>query len=252
MSVVPLYFSFPDIGNVHCLFTRRQNGDLGWTMESVRQWEMCPRKKFFCHLKGLGVEKVAVLNQVHGADLLIEPDGQSSGLDFHVSPPDEKADGMATSASRLALIIRTADCQPILFSHISGKYIMALHVGWRGNRINFIGSAICRFCDAYGIEAGELMAVRGPSLGPCCSEFVNFSNEWGDDFLPWLDTQKRHMNLWNLTRDQLLSTGLKNKNIFSLDICTRCNHELFFSYRADRTAYRQCGLIWREGSPQDS
>ena len=51
--------------------------------------------------------------------------------------PSADGDGLATARPGQALIIKTADCQPILLAHKSGKYVGALHAGWRGNVQNF-------------------------------------------------------------------------------------------------------------------
>jgi hypothetical protein len=52
------------------------------------------------------------------------------------------------------------------------------------------------------------------------------------------------MDLWRLTRDQLLQAGVRSENIFGLDLCTYEQKETFFSYRRDRQCGRQAGLIW--------
>ena len=51
------------------------------------------------------------------------------------------------------------------------------------------------------------------------------------------------MDLWSLTRDQLLQAGLLPGNVFSLDMCTMCREELFFSYRRDKKCGRQASMI---------
>ena len=41
------------------------------------------------------------------------------------------------------------------------------------------------------------------------------------------------IDLWQANRLQLESIGVKPANIEESKICTKCNAELFFSYRAD-------------------
>ena len=100
----------------------------------------------------------------------------------------------------------------------------------------------------YGMRPGELWAVRGPSLGPSASEFVNFEAEWGPDFLPWYDETQRTMDLWRLAKDQLCRAGLLPGRVLGLDICTFDNREMFFSYRGFRKLGiedgRQASFIW--------
>lgn len=88
------------------------------------------------------------------------------------------------------------------------------------------------------------MAVRGPSLGPEKAEFVNFEQEWSAEFRPWFDPSSRTMDLWGLTRAQLLKAGLSARHIYSLDCCTFSLPEQFFSYRREKKSGRQASLIW--------
>lgn len=41
--------------------------------------------------------------------------------------PTADGDGLATSRPGLGLLIKTADCQPVLLAHRSGRHIAALH-----------------------------------------------------------------------------------------------------------------------------
>jgi polyphenol oxidase len=42
-----------------------------------------------------------------------------------------------------------------------------------------------------------------------------------------------HLDLRQANRSQLLASGLRVQNIFVTALCTRCNPELFFSYRKE-------------------
>ena len=89
------------------------------------------------------------------------------------------------------------------------------------------------------------MAVRGPSLGPARAEFIHFDTEWGADFRPWFQPESRTMDLWGLTRHQLMEAGLLSRHIFGVDICTASNPRLCFSHRHHPASGRQASLIWR-------
>ena len=180
------------------------------------------------------------LNQVHGDVMHLDP--EPTPLNNPLLPA---ADGLATTQPGLALVIKTADCQPVLLASLDGKHIAALHVGWKGNRIGFIDRAVKEFCAHYRLSPRDLVAVRGPSLSPANSQFTNFDAEWGPEFLPWFNQENRSMDLWRLTHHQLMEAGLESRNIFGLDFCTFERADLFFSHRRDRgTSGRQASLIW--------
>ncbi len=248
MDISYIPFSFPNVPNVHCLFQTRVGGvsngaygggNISFATDDDPSLILQNRK---CLQKCIGYDFSEVL-QVHGNDIVFDPSPMQAE-----QQPIHKADGQATSKAGLALMIKTADCQPILISHNLGKHIMALHVGWRGNKNEFILTAVQDFCAKYQLQAVDLMAVRGPSLGPQMSEFINFNTEWGPDFKPWFCEQNMVMDLWNLSKHQLQQAGLLNHNIFGLDMCTATMNELFFSYRKEKLSGRQASLIWIEST----
>lgn len=229
MSLTMLPFQFPGVPGVGCAFSMRGFGSVSLSRGEGSSSEA--RRASIPAL--LGVQAFAEVHQVHGVRTIFEPEGQNPG-----QTPSEQADGMASSRSGLALMIKTADCQPILVAHESGRYVMALHSGWRGNRQEYPRVAVEQFCEHYRLEPRELWAVRGPSLGPAASEFVNFDSEWGPDFLPWYDSERRTVDLWMLARHQLETAGLAPGRILGIDLCTFDNAQLFFSYRH----------FWQKGS----
>lgn len=248
MTHIP--FVFPGLPQVRASFTTRLGGvsrppfseaNLSW---EVGDDEAAVRENRRGLQRALGFSAWAEARQVHGNDVLIEPEPAAAG-----QQPCTEADGLAASRPGLALVVKTADCQPILLAHAGGRHVAALHCGWRGNRGDFPRQGAEAFCMAYDLDPQDLFAVRGPSLGPAASEFIHFDREWGEEFQPYYDPETRTMDLWRLTRDQLVRAGLRPERIFSLDLCTYTLPELFFSYRRAKTTGRQAGLIWIVDQP---
>ncbi len=244
MDISYIPFTFPNVPKVRAIFQTRvggvsQNayggGNISFSTDDDKQ---CILKNRQSLEKTVG-HNLSELFQIHGDNLIFDP--EPIAMD---ALPKYEADGQATSKSGLGLIIKTADCQPILICHKAGGHIMALHVGWRGNRCAFILSAIHKFCENYNLLAKDLLAVRGPSLGPPMAEFINFDSEWGNEFKPWFSVHEKTMDLWSLTRHQLQQAGLLSANIFGLDMCTVSMNELFFSYRVEKQSGRQASIIW--------
>ena len=239
MNFLP--FRFPGIDNVHCAFGTRFAGNLSLDAPEAAAAPAATLARRRALPGLLNVEAVAETRQVHGTRTLFEPAAWSAD-----ASPVIEADGMATTRPGLALAVKTADCQPVLLAHASGRVAAALHVGWRGNRQNYPGRAVAELCDRYSLDPADLSAVRGPSLGPAAAEFTGFDSEWGEAFRPWFDAAARTMNLWRLTRDQLVSAGLRPDRVYGLDFCTVSLADAFFSYRSDRNCGRQMSLIWLE------
>lgn len=253
MPLTFLPFRFPGVPGVSCAFTGRRFGNVSLDLaarsdrelrpsSAAEAWEAAVRVRRSIPAV-LGTEAFAEVHQVHGVRTVFEPDAQVPD-----QPSVIDADGMATTRPGLALMIKTADCQPILIAHQAGRHILALHSGWKGNRQDYPFLAVGEFCERYGLRASELWAVRGPSLGPAASEFTNFEQEWGPEFLPWHDSAARTVDLWALARHQLERAGLSASRILGLDICTHDNADQFFSYRRFRKHGlpdgRQASFIW--------
>lgn len=245
MDMIP--FRFPGIERVACAFSTRQYGNV--SLDLAGEVNATAKRDETGKLRGKLSQTFgafAEAKQVHGTRTIFEPIAQNPAL-----PSQDNADGLATSQQGLALMIKTADCQPILLAHESGRFVAALHVGWRGNRVDYPGIAVRELCEHYGARPEELAAVRGPSLGPSAAEFTNFQNEWGLEFEPWFQQATQCMNLWALTRHQLMQAGLRSERIFSLDLCTWSLPDAFFSYRrfcaATRGALVQECLVQPDG-----
>ncbi len=243
-------FEFADIPGVKCAFTSRRGGvsepphdssnlsfEVGDDAEAVKQ------NRRLIHDR-LELNGWCECKQIHGDVMHFDPAPMEPEIVAGI-----EGDGMATTATGVGLVVKTADCQPVLIAHRSGKHVAGFHVGWRGNKIKFLISGIQRFCEQYDLDPQDLYAVRGPSLGPDAAEFVNFDTDFGPGFKQYFDSATKMVNLWRMTRDQLMEVGLPEKQIFGMDLCTMGQDDTFFSYRRACAAPvketgRQCGIIW--------
>lgn len=246
MDLNTFWFQFRGLSDIHCLFQGRSAGTEndgnisllgGENLEKAKE----ARQALFELCAANGMDEWAELRQVHGNKVV-------EAGNWEALP---EADGIMTDRAGIGLMIKTADCQPLLFTHKSGKYIMAIHCGWRGNRMHFPYAATLVFCDRYKIHPRDIFVVRGPSLGPACAEFTNYDTEWGNLFDNWYDTTTKCMDLWTLAFSQLMRAGIPANHIFGIDLCTAANHERFFSWRRDKTRGRQASIIWIDGRLAD-
>jgi copper oxidase (laccase) domain-containing protein len=123
--------------------------------------------------------------------------------------------------------------------------IANIHSGWRGSIADIIGRTVAVMQQRFGCRPAEIVAGIGPSLGPCCAEFVNYRKEipatlWSYQVSP------NHFDFWALSRDQLVRAGLRPGHIETGGICTRCHSDLFFSYRAAQQTGRMAAVIGRQ------
>jgi purine-nucleoside/S-methyl-5'-thioadenosine phosphorylase / adenosine deaminase len=88
------------------------------------------------------------------------------------APPAGKLEGDAlmTSVPGLLLVIRTADCLPILLVDETNRAVAAVHCGWRGTEKRILEKAIRAMGEAYGSKPAEMRAALGPCIGAACYE----------------------------------------------------------------------------------
>lgn len=167
MNLSYLTFHFPGLAHVRCVFTTRLGGhssgpyaggnlsfDVGDDPQAVR----ANREEL---RTALGFARWQELRQVHGQTL--HYDLEADNFDG----PTLDGDGLCTSQSDCALVMKTADCQAILLADMDGEHIAALHCGWRGNAGNFPANGVRAFCAQYGVDPARIVVVAWP--GPRCS-----------------------------------------------------------------------------------
>jgi copper oxidase (laccase) domain-containing protein len=98
--------------------------------------------------------------------------------------------------------------------------------------------------DTYGTTPESLVAGIGPSLGPCCAEFIHYERELPPSFQDFR-LGKNHFDFWKITRKQLQQCGVLEESISCSSTCTVCSSD-FFSYR--RACRENRGVTGRNGS----
>jgi YfiH family protein len=140
------------------------------------------------------------------------------------------------------LTILVADCQPVMLYDPVRAVVANIHSGWRGSIADIIGRTVAVMKERFACRPAEIIAGIGPSLGPCCAEFVNYRQEIPEALWSY-QVSDNHFDFWALSRDQLVWAGLLPEHIETGGICTRCHSDLFFSYRAAQQTGRMAAVI---------
>lgn len=183
-------------------------------------------------IKGIvKADSLHYLKQVHGKHM--------HTVDHDLNPGHEtieletiEADAIATSKKNRAIMIKQADCQAVILFDRVKKVIANIHCGWRGNRENILGASVEWVKEFFGCRPDDILAAIGPSLGPCCAEFISYPEIFPKSFRKFMK-RENYFDLWELSRSQLIEAGLQDQNIESANLCTKCNIDLFFSYRGE-------------------
>jgi YfiH family protein len=190
---------------------------------------------------GLDVDALVFARQVHGTDILVVTIKDDFRSLTEAGPPPV-VDALVTNVRNHFLVVQVADCQPVFLYDTARQVTANIHSGWRGSVSNIIGRTIRAMQKEFGTAAGDIVAGVGPSLGPCCAEFINYRREIPQDLWQYKNSD-HHFDFWAISHDQLAAAGVPQHNIFLSGMCTRCNTDLFFSYRGEKITGRFSAVI---------
>jgi polyphenol oxidase len=151
-------------------------------------------------------------------------------------------DAIVTDLPHKNLVIQVADCQAVLLYDPIRHVVGNVHSGWRGSLQDVIGKTVRVMKKHFMSNPEDIVAGIGPSLGPCCAEFVNYPIEIPEKFWKY-KIRENYFNFWSLSRDQMKSEGLLDENIETSEICTKCRRDLFFSYRGEQVTGRFSAVV---------
>lgn len=138
----------------------------------------------------------------------------------------EKTDGLITQAGNLFLVVKTADCVPIFFYEPMIKMVGVVHAGWKGTLNEIAGKMVTNIV-RHGGRAENISVAIGPYIHDCC---YNVS-------------QDRFLDLGKICAFQMIKLGVPASQIEISQICTKCNNDRFYSFRAGDRNVNNVGII---------
>lgn len=158
-------------------------------------------------------------------------------------------DALVTDSPDVWLAVHTADCVPVLILDPARPAIAAVHAGWRGVAAGAVPAALGRLRTAFHSDPGRCLAALGPAVGGCCYEVdATVAGVMGE--APWWPRASRpgapgkwYLDLREAIRAQLGASGVPAERIETIPGCTRCQPDLYFSYRRERVTGRMAACI---------
>jgi YfiH family protein len=179
-------------------------------------------------------EELFAAYQVHGRSVTVV-DEASDGR--------SRCDVLITSSPSKTLMLRYADCTPVLLADTRRRAIGVVHAGWRGSAVRAASAAVEAMSQAFGSRPRDLVAGIGPAIGPCCYVVG------GDVFDAFADRSELfngpRLDLWEANRRALVAAGVPAESIEVAGVCTQCHADEYFSHRANggQPAGRFAGVI---------
>ncbi len=165
---------------------------------------------FVAHVLGVPFQNLIAGEQVHGTNVFSVPKSFHAGCSETGPRVIPSTDGLLTNARGVGLTVVTADCLPVFLYDPKKSVIGLLHCGRAGSLKDMVGAGVQRMMEDFATEPADCTAVIAPSVGPCCYD----------------------IDLWRANESRLKELGVSK--VFNCRVCTKCNNNLFYSYRAER------------------
>lgn len=164
------------------------------------------------------------MNQLHSQQVVLAKE-----------PGIYQADGLFTEKKGSLLVVKTADCLPILLAE-KNKWVGVIHLSWQTAKRGVL--------DNVPFNLAKAKAFAGVGLRNCCYQV-------GQEFLKYpaffLSLEKKGKNFFlnpiKFAKSRLISLGLPKDNFIDLKLCSFCSKPPPFSWRREKTNHRTLSFI---------
>lgn len=212
--------------------------DLGLHTGDDKQAVLENRQRFFKALK-LDFSRAAACEQVHADKIALVSEAEAGKGAQSYDEALKGIDALITNEPNLPLMLFFADCVPVLIADPVHQAVGLSHAGWKGSVAKIGQKTVLYMQEHFGTRPEDCLVGIAPSIGPCCYEVDDVvADKVKTGFSYWQDLltprgDRWRLDLWKTNQRQLIDIGVKPENIAVSEVCTACNRELFFSYRAE-------------------
>lgn len=214
-------------------------GTVGDTIQNTRE-----NKRRLLESVAIPFDSVFDVWQVHSADYILAT--QPRAMDEQ----HQKADIIITKTPGLTLLMRFADCVPIMAYDADHHAVGIAHAGWIGTSKDAAGALIRAMQKEFGSKPDEIVAAIGPSICqkhyPVGDEVVELFQKlyprWVKDLF-YKDHDQSHLDLWKANQFLLEQAGVKHIELAG--VCTVCQNEDWYSHRKEHGKTGRFGALIR-------
>lgn len=199
-------------------------------------------RRRLCQALGVRINTLSISEQIHKSNIKVIKNNGTCGIIPFV-------DSMLTNQRNITLMALSADCPLVICYDPIKKVIGLIHASWRGLAGNICRKTIKRMKQEFNCQPENILAVISPSIDSCCYEVkqdlidkIITRNPYGYRYFKKLDN-KIFFDIRSFARAQLMHTGLRLRHIESMDICTKCHPEWFYSFRRDGAKTGRFGVL---------
>lgn len=187
---------------------------------------------------GLGPDRLVWMNQVHGDHVVV--------VDGPRDTPVDATDALVTAVPRLAMVVVTADCVPVLMADARAGVVAAVHAGRVGAQHGVVARALEQML-AAGAQIGDISVLLGPAVSGPNYEVPAAMADEVEAALPGSRTVTA-AGTPGLDLRAGIARQLRELGVEAVDVDPRCTaaDPNLFSHRRDGLTGRLASLIWLE------
>jgi purine-nucleoside/S-methyl-5'-thioadenosine phosphorylase / adenosine deaminase len=195
-------------------------------------------------LKSVDIDPDTVYDvyQIHSTNIVI------TNKPLNTNEPHVKADAILTNQPNVTLLMRFADCVPILLFDPRHQAIGIVHAGWIGTINRIAHKSIELMKEKFDSDPEHIICGIGPSIGP---DHYSIGQDVIDkvkagflkeaDGLLRYENGKTYFDLWKANRMIVEQAGVQKIEIAA--ICTQCNLSDWYSHRGEQGKTGRFGSI---------
>lgn len=192
-------------------------------------------------IKRLGVSPHEIYSCIQShTDKIAYCDGEN-GSKFIYGRNFKDTDGLITDKKSLALLLKFADCTPLVLYDKKRQVLSIVHSGWRGAKKRIPEKAVEKMKKEFASDPKDIIAYIGPSIDignyevgeEVYEEFRDFKNK--DRFFRKIGGAW-HLSMVGVNKELLLEAGIDEKNI-DLSMESTYNNLQLHSARREGKAY---------------
>lgn len=238
---------YPEIRHMYVL----KNEDMNFRLEEKNKQKLLDNYKEVCQLEGMNYKNVIKPFQTHTDSIKCiyqkvsqdEPDIDIQEL--------KNIDGLITNQKNIILSTTNADCILLVMYDTKNKVIANIHSGWKGTFQKIACKAVEKMQKEYGSNPKDIICCMSPSIAKCCFEVEEDVKDMCEKIFSYTgkihemirdggyqnEVKKYYIDTILINQIILQEVGLKQENIISSNICSKCNHDKIHSRRAEGEKY---------------
>ena len=185
---------------------------------------------------------VARMHQVHGADVEIVDATFLNSLSQPALGSPPASDGLVSTTAGVVLMVRVADCVPLLLADVATGVVGAVHAGRPGMVAGIVPATVWRM---RSVGAQEIVAWVGPHVCGSCYEVPDSMRAEVAAIVPQAYSETSWgtpaLDVGAGVRAQLVAEGV---DVIDAARCTIEDADLFSHRRQGAGSGRLAGLVW--------